>query len=215
MIRLKAFLESVFMFCVLTAHAQNIDSLFVQVPQAELPLLETNARLDMLDLYNYKMLAKGENVFGGNSVMLKKTANHVLVKLSDVSRWEMVRVTFGNTFRYVCIHSLTEGVPYSQCHVYGVDWENVDDVILPKPATELFWVCNDSVSEEQQSRLKFLLADAHVMWHWEDEKENVPPVLVATLVLPNLDEDMKNATRKCLRSIAYKWNGSAFEKCGL
>lgn len=31
-------------------HAQSIDTLFRHVPQEELPMLELNARLDMLDL---------------------------------------------------------------------------------------------------------------------------------------------------------------------
>lgn len=38
----------------------SIDSLFAAVPATELPLLERNARLDMLDLYNYRMTAKGK-----------------------------------------------------------------------------------------------------------------------------------------------------------
>lgn len=50
----------------------NIDSTFLKVPMSELPLLEHNPRLDMIDLYNYKMIAKGENIFGGTSVLTKK-----------------------------------------------------------------------------------------------------------------------------------------------
>lgn len=103
-------------------HAQSIDTLFRHVPQEELPMLELNARLDMLDLFNCQMAAKGENIFGGSSVMVKKTANHLVIDLSDVSRWEMMRVPFGGTYRCVCIHSLTSALPSSRWRVYDANW---------------------------------------------------------------------------------------------
>lgn len=54
------------------AYAQSMDTMLVRVPQSELPLLERNPRLDMLDLYNSQMEAKGENIFGGYSYLLKR-----------------------------------------------------------------------------------------------------------------------------------------------
>ena len=77
MLRLKTIIGILFMLVSVGMHAQSIDTLFRHVPQEELSMLELNARLDMLDLFNCQMAAKGENIFGGSSVMVKKTANHL------------------------------------------------------------------------------------------------------------------------------------------
>ena len=126
-------------------HAQSIDTLFRHVPQEELPMLELNARLDMLDLFNCQMAAKGENIFGGSSVMVKKTANHLVIDLSDVSRWEMMRLPFGDTYRCVCIHSLTSALPSSRWRVYDANWKLVNDIVLPDFSAENFFVPADDV----------------------------------------------------------------------
>ncbi|MBF0950389.1 MAG: DUF3256 family protein, partial [Alloprevotella tannerae] len=41
--------------------ASPIDSVFVRVPTDILPMLDMNARLDMIDLYNYNMKAEAYN----------------------------------------------------------------------------------------------------------------------------------------------------------
>ena len=75
------------------ARAQSMDSVLVSVPESELPLLERNPRLDMLDLYNSQMEAKGENIFGGASYLTEKDDNYLRIRLTDVSEWELQRLT--------------------------------------------------------------------------------------------------------------------------
>ena len=65
----------------LATQAESIDSLFTRVPASVLPMLAHNARLDLLDLYNYKMTAKAENDFGGTSYLLVKAENFLHLKL--------------------------------------------------------------------------------------------------------------------------------------
>lgn len=212
MLRLKTIIGILFMLVSVGTHAQSIDTLFRHVPQEELPMLELNARLDMLDLFNCQMAAKGENIFGGNSVMVKKTANHLVIDLSDVSRWEMMRLPFGDTYRCVCIHSLTSALPSSRWRVYDANWKLVNDIVLPNFSAENFFVPADDVRSEQLEKLKELSAYSHYTLSWEDEREGSAPVLKVALSFPSLGKDLDDVVGKCLHPLYYKWNGSAFEK---
>lgn len=66
-----------------------IDSLFLLCPLTELPLLDMEARMDMLDYYAARMEARGTNRMGGVSVLLHKTDSTLYVRLTDVSEWQM------------------------------------------------------------------------------------------------------------------------------
>ena len=166
----------------------------------------------MLDLFDCQMAAKGENVFGGSSVMVKKTVNHLVIDLSDVSQWEMMRLPFGDTFRFVCIHTLTAGLPSSRWRVYDVNWNLVNDIVLPDFSSENFFVPTDDVRADQLKELREWSAYFHYTLSWEDEREGCAPVLKVTLSFPSLGREMDGVARKCLQPVFYKWNGNTLKR---
>lgn len=54
--------------------AQTLDIYFVNAPKSVLPLLDRTARLDLMDLYASGLPAKAENLYGGQSELLKRQA---------------------------------------------------------------------------------------------------------------------------------------------
>ena len=104
--------------------AQSIDSIFVSVPKKYLPLLEEAERLNLLDLYNYKMKAEAENSFGGRTLMVEKDSDYVGVQLTEVSSWELKRLynlvpdAEGNGWEqdpfYAVTHTITAGAKSSR-----------------------------------------------------------------------------------------------------
>ena len=91
------------MFLSLNASAQKIDTIFAHVPHDVLPLLDNTSRLDMLDLYNNNMSAVAENIYGGQSIMEKKTNDYISIKLTDVSHWQMKVLPMAHDTLYACV----------------------------------------------------------------------------------------------------------------
>lgn len=192
--------------------AQSIDSVFANVPMDELPLLEQNPRLDMLDLYNYNMTAKGENLFGRNSVMTEKTENHVVVQLTDVSRWELMRLRADTAVVYACLHTLTAPIGRSRLHVYTDKWEPLDAPVLPAPAPSDFVENPDSLSPKASEVLEKRLKTCGVTARWESEADATVPTLVFEVVLTPLSREAREQIEPYLRPLRYVWNGTGFKR---
>lgn len=178
----------------------SIDSLFVAVPATELPLLERNARLDMLDLYNYRMTAKGENVFGGTSVMTKKSANHIAVKLTESSRWEMMRLCAGTDTTYVCLHTTYCPAGETTARFYHTDWTPAEEMVLPAPGLDDFWTDNAEVPAQRQEELRRRLEPLYVEARWEETEGNAPRIAL-TVSTALLDRDSRTEAAKCLTTL--------------
>lgn len=104
-----------------------IDSLLLTCPCAELPLLDTNARMDMLDYYAAGMEARGVNRYGGTSLITKKEDDLLTIKLTDVSTWTLRLVETRKGTIAECTHTLEiPDLPLrSTTHYYRTDWTPV------------------------------------------------------------------------------------------
>ena len=193
--------------------AQSMDSLFVKVPKKELPMLETNPRMDMIDLYNYNMEAKGENIFGGNSVMEKKSDNYILIRLSDVSQWEMMRLkkSDGGCI-LLCTHTLTDGVSGSRWNAYDEKWNKLTGFRLPSLTLDDFWMANDSISKEKQEQIREKIQPLRLVLQWHNTEETRNPILEISVGHPMLSNEMKGIFKKSLHTVSLKWNGIDFEQ---
>lgn len=67
-----------------------IEKAFYAAPLSVLPLLNANARMDIVDLYRSKQPAVVENAMGGESRLRKIDNHHLAIQLTPVSRWEML-----------------------------------------------------------------------------------------------------------------------------
>ncbi len=155
-----------------------IDTLFTQVPMKELPLLETNPRLDMLDLYNYKMTARGENIFGGYSTLLKKKENYIDVQLTEVSKWELMRLRTDSSGIYACTHTITAPFAESRTVFYNQSWLPESSTKLPSVKMEAFWNDTDSISTERMEELKRQLHTAPIFTRWQDTETSRPALIM-------------------------------------
>lgn len=185
---------------VSTVRAQSIDTLFTAVPMSELPLLERNARLDMLDLYNYKMAAKGENIFGGTSTMKKKSAHHVAVDLTESSHWEMMRLCSGTDTIYACLHTTYCPAGETKARFYHTDWTPADNIALPTFTLDDFWTGNSEIAAERQEELRRKLTPLYVEARWE-ETEGTAPRIAFEVSTAILDHDSRLEAKKCLETL--------------
>lgn len=199
----QTILAGAWLMCLLTVstvRAQSIDTLFTAVPMSELPLLERNARLDMLDLYNYKMAAKGENIFGGTSTMKKKSAHHVAVDLTESSHWEMMRLCSGTDTIYACLHTTYCPAGETKARFYHTDWTPADNIALPTFTLDDFWTGNSEIAAERQEELRRKLTPLYVEARWE-ETEGTAPRIAFEVSTAILDHDSRLEAKKCLETL--------------
>lgn len=192
------------------APRKSIDSIFISAPNAELAMLDLNSRLDMVDLYNYNMTAKSENIFSGLSILQEKSNNFIRIQLTDVSTWELMRLYKENEDIYACIYTLTYPTTQSRIRFYAEDWSVEDDVALPQLCLDDFCQTTDSISTERAQELRAKLTPMYVGMTWEKEDATSLPTLKLAVTTANLSsEDQADAT-KCLHSISLVWDGKAF-----
>lgn len=202
------------LFCLLLnivqMRAQTMDSLFVAVPEPELPLLDRNARLDMLDLYNYKMTAKGENIFGGTSLMEAKEQNFIRLKLTEVSRWEMMRLECDSIY-YVCIHTIEQPVRMSRIRFYDGGWM---PCAAPLPAMDSLTrddFMADGIPADTAEDLHRRLEPLCIEAVWENTS-GTEPQLVFSASVAHLPEECRKVAGEWLRPVTYRWQAGRFRR---
>ncbi len=187
--------------------AENMDSLFVRVPQSVLPLLDRNARLDMTDLYNYKMQAKATNMMDGTSLLLKKSDDYLHLRLTEVSTWTLKRLTLGADTLFCCVHTLDAGGKESRIRFYRTDWTETN-VSVPQPCFDEFWHAADTLSSQRAEELRGKFFPLLIEAAWSADK----PELTLSISTAPLSTTDREEAQRCLRAITYRWTGNGFEK---
>ena len=115
--------------CTLPMTGQNIDSVFVYTPAEILPLLDRDARLDLVDYANAGMEGQAENCMGGTTRLLQKNDTLISLQLTPASQWELrIRFTPEGTKRYVCTHTyfLSPGT-YIREIIFDENWSKQEE----------------------------------------------------------------------------------------
>ncbi len=119
-----------FGLCLLSAtsmSAIDIEETFKSAPKHALLLLDKNARLDLLDLYNYNMCAEVENSFGGRTAMMAKSADSITLQLTRVSTWSLHLLPQKGDTILRCIHSLEKPIFQSDTTFYTEKWQKIEN----------------------------------------------------------------------------------------
>lgn len=182
------------------AAAQPIDTIFPHAPASVLPLLDGNARLDLLDLYNYGLPARAENAFGGTSQLLAKRPTYLRMRMTAISDWELKIVDNGRDTLLCTVHTLREPYVHSDIAFHSISWTPLR-MTLPSLALSDFLLSADPLPErtvaEWQSRLAPLPVEAH--WSPDDTR------LVFTLSIDKLTEAQRKEIIPYVRPRTYGW----------
>lgn len=118
-----------FALCCLPMTGHEIDSVFIDVPAQILPLLDRDARLDLVDYANAGMEGQAENCLGGTTRLLQKNDTLISLQLTPASQWELrIRTTPTATKRYVCTHTyfLSPGT-YTRELIFDENWTKLEE----------------------------------------------------------------------------------------
>ena len=185
--------------------AQTLDIYFVNAPKSVLPLLDRTARLDLMDLYASGLPAKAENLYGGQSELLKKTSDYLMLKTSDAGTWQLKVLTAGHDTLLVCIQSVEADGVSSRISVYQNDWKMVKRD-MPHLTNEKFVKNSTEVTDFDRQRLMPTLLHLPIQATWHADE----PVITFCLSLNSLPKEYINLAKELTKNISYKWQSGKF-----
>lgn len=113
------------------SQAQEMATLFVAMPDQQIPQLEDAWRKDLVDLFQQGKEARVQNTMNGFSSLKQLTADYLLLQVTERSTVEMKLLPLVNNTKVVCVVTTVFGpVPDSRVDFFSPDWE-------PLPADEL------------------------------------------------------------------------------
>lgn len=137
--------------CISGVKAQEMDAVFVAMPDQYVPQLENAWRKDLIDLYNSGKEARLKNTMNGFSTLKKMTSDYLLLQVTDRSTVEMKLLPLVNNTNIVCMITTIYGpVPDSQIEFFSTEWEplNVADLYTAIPAD---WYIKEDVDKNSIS----------------------------------------------------------------
>ena len=190
----------------LPLRAGLIDSLFINAPQDVLPLLGHTERLDLLDLYDYRLKAEVENRLGGRSRLEYKDSCMLRLRVSDAESWEMHCVQGEGGALLICLNSVRASGEMTRLSAYNLSWQPIK-LAFPKPDCKHFLTAApaDSLTDADLSALHALLPALPVAASWQEGNR-----LQLRIDASALATDLRRAARLCLRPLTYEYRKGAF-----
>ena len=190
----------------LPLRAGLIDSLFINAPQDVLPLLGQTERLDLLDLYDYRLKAEVENRLGGRSLLEYKDSCMLRLRVSDAESWEMHCVPGEGGALLICLNSVRAGREMTRFSAYNLSWQPIK-LAFPKPDCKHFLTAApaDSLTDADLSAFHALLPALPVAASWQEGNR-----LQLRIDASALAADLRRAARLCLRPLTYEYRKGAF-----
>lgn len=112
--------------CTVTASAQDMKSVFVNMPDSIAPLLTKINREDCVDFLASDMKAQVKNRFDKQSELKSLTDDYLLMQVTDVSTWEMKLLPINDSIKVICvIKTLCASVCDSEIHFYTTGWQEL------------------------------------------------------------------------------------------
>lgn len=103
--------------------ALSLATLFVAAPMEIIPLLDRNARLDLVDYFEAGQTARVENRLGGNTEMTVLSDTLLALRMTEVSTIEL-RLTSDSTIELSHIYTLPERtITTRRC--FTTEWEGI------------------------------------------------------------------------------------------
>lgn len=205
-------LAIVLAFCLMGVKAQNMTSLFINMPDSYILQLESAWRKDLVDLYQSQKDAKLQNVMGGYSELKKLTDNYLLLQVSERSTVEIKLFPLVNDTPLICMITTVYGpTPDSRIAFYSPDWKLLPGEDLFTPPSFCCFLEEEADKESESYRDALSLLDMELI-HYQLDPDDY--ILQATLSTPlYLDKEMREKVLPFIKKEpkVYQWKKNHFE----
>ena len=160
----KVLLIVVSVLCGISASAQDMKSVFIAMPDSITPLLTKVNKEDFVDFLDSNMKAEVKNRFDGTAEMKVLTEDYTLVQTSEIGTLEMKLLPVNDSTKVICmVKTVCASACDSDVRFYTSDWSKELDAasLLQRPSADVFFLPNDTLSEEGILIRK--KADMHLM----------------------------------------------------
>lgn len=198
-----AFIAFMTLFCSVI-QAQDLRTLFIEMPDTLQPLLTNNDRRDMIDFWDARMSTPVVNRLDGKSRITELTNDFLSVELSRSSSMQikMLNDVAGDTL--LCIVNTVGAEAYdSRIHFYNSRWERVDGSKFTMPSIADFFLPSDSVGKALEVSDIYL-----VKLSLSADSDSLKAEYTMPLYMSRSDSAR---VAPQLRPLFYRWTGKRFE----
>ncbi len=197
---------------VLTLQAQDINSLYIAIPDSLSPLLTKVNRQDFGDFLQSGMKAQVTNRFGKTSEMLKLTADYLELQLTSVSKVEMKLLPVNDTTRVICVAKTYQGpVSDTEIEFYTPEWQKLETgQFIQLPKKDDFFVT--PATQERRDSLELLKAQADMRLVAAKLSEKEQTLQFSYTVPDYMEKETAEAIRAYIRKtpLLYQWSNGKF-----
>ncbi|MDR1258859.1 MAG: DUF3256 family protein [Tannerellaceae bacterium] len=138
-------------FCALGIKAQDMKTLFADMPDSYLPQLEAAWRKDLADLYITGKEARLQNTMEGYSKLLKLTDDYLQLQVTTRSAVELKRLPLINNTYIICMVTTVEGpATDSRVSFYTTEWQPLESSGLFTPV-DAGWFISESADVDSDA----------------------------------------------------------------
>ncbi len=194
-----------------SVRAQDMASVFANMPDLYIPQLENAWRKDLIDLYNSGKEARLQNTMNGFSVLKKLTPDYILVQTTERSTLEMKLLPLVNNTHVICMVSTVYGpVADSFVDFFTTDWKLLPAGDLYDPVAPEWFIRPDADRSSDAflnalSRLDMYL----VRYDLDPDKVTLSATYTTPLYLSGEDRDKVTPFLKETPKV-YTWERSRF-----
>lgn len=95
---------------------------FTSAPRKVIPLLDENAKLDMVDYFNSNLANTTSNTYGGKSRITSLDASQLTAQLTEASQCQIAVLPDGKDGLIALITTVASPTPDSRMSIYTPDW---------------------------------------------------------------------------------------------
>lgn len=187
------------------AEAQNMRTIFLEMPDSILPLLTSTNRADCTDFIEAGMKARVTNRFDGHSELLELTTDYLKMKTTSHSEMQMKLLPRSGGDTIICmINTVRAEAADSRIRFYDKEWKEL------KPTTKFFTApaIKEFFTVNERSDKRLLMADIYLV---ELILSPDATTLQAKYTMPAYMSGADSAfVAGGMHDIKYHWNGKKF-----
>lgn len=192
------------------ASAQDMKTVFVQMPDSIAPLLTKVNREDCVDFLASNMAAKVKNRFDKQAELKVLTDDYLQMQLTEVSTMEMKLLPLNDTVKIICmVHTYCASVCDSEVRFYTTDWKELKSTdYFQFPSNDSFILMGPQETTDDRLLRKKMDMGMYQLSLTPDEMALF--VQYTTPQSLNEEDRLKLSPRLRKDPIKYVWEGGQF-----
>lgn len=183
------------------ADGLKMKDVFARTPEAVLPLLSTNNKLDCIDFIENDMEAKVRNKADEYEELKQLTDNYLLMQTSQKAHTEMrLLSSTDSTFTVIVVHTCKGPISDSEAVIYNERWERQASLspLTTRPSVEAFFPNIPAEQHETMANIINTLRDLPLI---EGKLSCEHPKLTWTLSLDILEKADREVAQQLLQPV--------------